>query len=176
MGKHRDEPSDNFLCIPTHETSIQKHVHNYKCILMRLKLQADNHKRVQTTTITCIHKHTHVTHGNTFANTTFAKHPRYIVHMLKKRGNEFWWLRKLGVQGCRTKRLWQCNLRMVPLMGISGFFFAITRNAMSAHIQSSTSDRKGRRNFCDNVNGMFGGVAPRGAVGVFSEWSCLMAF
>ena len=121
MGKHRDEPSDNFLCIPTHETSIQKHVHNYKCILMRLKLQADNHKRVQTTTITCIHKHTHVTHGNTFANTTFAKHPRYIVHMLKKKGNEFWWLRKLGVQGCSTKRLWQCNLRMVPLMGISGF-------------------------------------------------------
>ena len=114
---------------------------------MRLKLQADNYKRVQTTTITCIHKHTHVTHGNTFASTTFAKHPRYIVHMLKKRGNEFWWLRKLGVQGCSTKWLCQCNLRMVPLLGILGFFFAITRNARSTHFQSSKGAKKGKKQY-----------------------------
>ena len=62
---------------------------------------------------------------------------------------------------------------MVPLLGISGFFFAITRNAMSTHIQSTTGDRRGRRNLCDNVSGRFGGVAPRDGVSVFFEWSCL---
>ena len=47
IGKHQDEPSDDFFCVVTHETSMHKQEHKHKCILMQLKLQAD------TTITTC---------------------------------------------------------------------------------------------------------------------------
>ena len=65
---------------------------------------------------------------------------------------------------------------MVPLLGILGFIVAITRNAISTRFQSSTDEKKGRRNFGDHVSGVCGGITPRGNVSVFSEWSWLMAF
>ena len=98
-----------------------------------------NHNYMQTITITCIHTGTPilytVPHMLTHSHAYMGKHPHSCINISK---NKFWWLRNSGVQGWSTKWLCQCNLRMVPLLGISGFFFAITRNAISTHSQSTT--------------------------------------
>ena len=170
MGKNRDEPSDDFFCVVTHEISMHKYEHKHKCILMQLKLQADNHNCMLTATITCIHTGTPILHTvphlHTRSHTYKEKtHTCAFTYQRTNFGDSAIWVCKgVAPNGC-VSVIWEWS----HYWAFWDFSLPSLEMQEALIFNHPKVKKKGRSNICDHVSGVCGGVTPRGNVSVFSK-------